>query len=203
MKKLQLLLVALFLTLGANMAKAEFRIGPRVGIAVNSLKFSSDIWESSNRTGFTGGLQFEFIAPIVNLGFDASVMYVRRDERFIEESTANHFSASKDWIEVPVNLKYKLGLPLIDKVVSPYVFTGPSFAFLTSGRAISNAWHNKKYDVSWNFGLGLQFFKHLQIGASYGVGMTKVARFTGVAGPQSANIKGRNNFWTATAAWLF
>ncbi|MDE6928848.1 MAG: hypothetical protein K2P06_09005, partial [Muribaculaceae bacterium] len=97
---------------------------------------------------------------------------------------------------------YKLGLPVIGKIFTPYVFTGPSFAFLTSKQAISDAIQNKKVDIAWNFGLGIQLIQHLQIGASYGVGLTKtVEKVSGWTGTEP--IDGKNNYWTVTAAWLF
>ena len=185
-------------------ASAKFMIGPRVGLAVNDLKFSSDLWDSDNRAGFTGGVQMEVTVPVVGLGFDASVMYVRRDARLFETGAngeTNTTNMSKDWIEIPVNFKYKIGLPVIGKIVTPYLFTGPSFAFLTSGRAISEAWKSNKFDVSWNVGAGVQLFSHLQVGASYGFGMTKLAKH--VVGAQGGDVNGKNRFWTITAAWLF
>lgn len=204
MKHLKHMLIALVAIVAVSLpARADFKIGPRVGITVNSLKFSDDLWSSDNRAGFTGGLQLEFTVPVVGIGMDASVMYVRRDAKFFEEDTpgAQPVDLTKDWIEVPVNFKYKMGIIGIGKIIKPYVFTGPSFAFLTSGRAISDAWRSKKFDVSWNFGFGVELFSHLQVGASYGLGMTKVAERIGVA--NGGGTTGRNKFWTVTAAWLF
>lgn len=196
-----ILALVMIVAVGAT-ASAKFSIGPRVGIAVNDLKFNNELWSGENRTGFTGGLMMEFTVPVINLGFDASVMYVRRDARFIDEQAANgEVNMTKDWIEIPINFKYKIGLPVIGKIVSPYVFTGPSFAFLTSSRAINEAWKSNKFDVSWNVGAGLEFFTHLQIGASYGFGMTKLAKQ--VVGANGGNVNGKNRYWTVTAAWLF
>jgi len=203
MKKIKRIIVAVSMVLSVGMAaNAEFGFGPRVGLAVNDLKFSSDLWSGDNRAGFTAGLQCEFTVPVLNLGFDASVMYVRRDSRIIDESASSDVvNVSKDWIEIPVNFKYKIGLPVVGKIVTPYIFTGPSFAFLTSGKAISEAWESNKFDVSWNLGAGLQLFTHLQVGASYGWGITKIAKH--VVGANGGDVNGRNRFWTVTAAWLF
>ncbi|MDE6135529.1 MAG: hypothetical protein K2F79_08140, partial [Muribaculaceae bacterium] len=62
-------------------AAAQFRIGPRIGTEVNSLRFGNngkDLFKSDNRAGFTGGLQMEFTVPVVGIGFDLSAMYVHR-----------------------------------------------------------------------------------------------------------------------------
>jgi len=183
-------------------AMAQFKFGPRVGINVNSLHFNEETFNKDNRTGFNAGLQAEFTVPVIGLGFDVSVMYVKRNAEYMNSIGDN--SATKlhsDYIEVPVNFKYKIGLPVVGNIITPYVFTGPSFAFLTSKKIINDL-QNKKCDIAWNVGLGVEFIKHLQIGASYGFGMTKALQSVGVAGDK-AGIEGKNRYWTVTAAWLF
>ena len=185
-------------------AAAQFSIGPRVGINVNSMHFDSDLFKSENRAGFTGGLQAEFMIPMVGFGFDASVMYVHRvnNATIYTNGTATAPQIKdKDYIEIPVNLKYKIGLPVIGKIITPYVFTGPSFAFLTSRKAINEAWKNKSTSVAWNFGFGVQLLGHLQVGASYGIGMTKA--FEKIGAVEGVDIQGKNRYWTVTAAYLF
>ena len=215
MKKLQVLLLAIAaIAVSALPAAAQFRSGPRVGVAVNSMRLNKDVFNNDNRAGFTGGLQAEFTIPVVNLAFDLSVMYVHRvsdsnaigtganaDDNALLE--ADNFK-KRDYIEIPLNFKYKIGLPIVGKIVSPYIFTGPSFAFLASKRDITAAYQNKAFDVAWNFGVGLQLFTHLQVGASYGLGITKTVEKLNVAGITSGTpIEGKNNYWTITAAWLF
>lgn len=183
-----------------SVAYGQFKIGPRIGLEVNSLHFNSDLFNSDNRAGFTGGLQAEFMIPAVGFGFDASLMYVRRDAKFMENNEIN--SAQRDYFDIPINLKYKLSIPLIASVVKPYIFTGPDFAFLTSGTRINEAWRSKKVDVAWNVGVGVEFVNHLQIGASYGIGISKAAEAIGVTSGKQ-EIDGKNRYWTVTAAWLF
>ncbi len=149
---------------------AGFRIGPRVGMEVNKLHFNSNLFDEHNRLGYCAGLQAEVMfGPI---GLDASVLYTRRTQEAY--STTESINISKDYISVPVNLKTNFGLPLVGRIISPYIFTGPDFAFLTSKRAINEAWENRKVAISWNFGFGVELVRHLQISASYGIGITKV-----------------------------
>lgn len=207
-KRLLLVLVCIAGIIGT--ASAQFRFGPRVGLNVNSMRFDKSIFDSENRAGFTGGLQVEFTVPIVNLGFDASVMYVHRvnstnvtnstDQAVNDITTENSFK-KRDYIEIPINLKWKIGLPVVGKIITPYIFTGPSFAFLTSKSAINDAFKNKTFDVAWNVGVGLQLISHLQIGASYGFGLTKTIET--LSNYNGAPIDGKNRYWTVTAAWLF
>ncbi len=215
MKTIRLLLAAIVLAACSFSASAGeiFRFGPRIGTEVNSMRLNSDVFNSDNRAGFTGGLMMEVNVPLVGIAFDLSVMYVHRlNNNSLKAGasdspdqnsmlTADSY-IKRDYIEIPLNFKYKIGLPIVGKVVSPYLFTGPSFAFLASKRHINEAYKNKAFDVAWNFGVGLQLFTHLQVGASYGLGITKtVEKVSSItAGPE---ITGRKNYWTVTAAWLF
>ncbi|MDE6311191.1 MAG: PorT family protein [Muribaculaceae bacterium] len=187
----------------AATASAQFRIGPRVGIDVNSMRFDKSTFNSDNRAGITAGLQCEFTIPVVNLAFDASVMYTRRNSSApVSVTNEDGLYKSRDFINIPINFKYKIGLPVVGSIITPYIFTGPDFAFLVSKRAIEDAFKEKKVDVAWNVGLGVQLIKHLQIGASYGFGMTKFVEKK-VIGTNPVDIDGRTNYWTITAAWLF
>ena len=197
---------ALALALAVIMpAMAQFRFGVRAGLNVNSLHFNKEIFDENNRAGFTGGVMAEFTVPIIGVGADLGVMYVRRNSHFMQtlaDKTTEVQNLNSDYIEIPLNIKYKIGIPAISSILKPYIFTGPSFAFLTSKKHIENFVHDKTCDIAWNFGLGLEFFNHLQVGASYGLGMTKAFQAVNLAG-DAAGIEGKNRYWTVTAAWLF
>ena len=214
MKALKIMLAAVaFAAIACLPAAAQFRIGPRIGTEVNSMRLNSSLFDNDNRAGFTGGVQVEFTVPVINLGFDASVMYVHRVSNSAQKTATslpaddqNALNSSslrkRDYIEIPVNFKYKLGLPVVGKIISPYFFTGPSFAFLASKRAINATYKNKSFDYAWNFGVDVELIQHLQIGASYGVGLGKSVKYIGLD-PNANPIEGKNNYWTVTAAWLF
>ena len=195
-----ILLAAVLALVSVVPAQAGFRFGPRVGLEVNKLHFNEDLFTSDNRAGFTGGLQFE-VSGLFGFGVDASVMYVRRSAEFMSQNE-DVTAKNRDYIDIPINVKYKFSLPLVSKVLAPYVFTGPDFAFLTSGTGINEAWKSKKVDVAWNFGLGVELVSHLQVSASYGIGISKAAEMIGVIGGKQ-DIDGKNRYWTVTAAWLF
>ncbi len=195
-----ILLAAVLALVSVVPAQAGFRFGPRVGLEVNKLHFNEDLFTSDNRAGFTGGLQFE-VSGLFGFGVDASVMYVRRSAEFMSQNE-DVTAKNRDYIDIPINVKYKFSLPLVSKVLAPYVFTGPDFAFLTSGTGINEAWKSKKVDVAWNFGLGVELVSHLQVSASYGIGISKAAEMIGVTGGKQ-DIDGKNRYWTVTAAWLF
>ncbi|MBQ9076557.1 MAG: porin family protein [Muribaculaceae bacterium] len=188
-------------------AAAQISFGPKVGVAVNDLKFSEDVISSDNRAGFTGGLMLEVMLPIANLGVDASVMYVHRSVDVLAADDGAYQKVisdkSRDYIEVPINLKWKIGMPIVGNIVTPYLFTGPSFSFLTSKKAIAEAYKNKSFDMAWNFGFGVQVLGKIQVGASYGLGLTKAVQATIDDEINPVDIDGKNRYWTITAAYLF
>lgn len=204
MKSIKRIFVAVALFLGLTIpASAQFSIGPKVGLTVNDMKLDESVFATDNRAGFTAGVTCEFTIPVVNLGFDASVMYVKRTADVMEmtDGVMQEYEIGGDYIEIPINLKWKIGLPVVGKIISPYIFTGPSFAFLTSKKAIKEAWKNQSVDINWNIGLGIQLFSKLQVGAYYGIGINDAVEAVGVV-DEPIDIK-RQNGWTVTAAWLF
>ena len=217
MKALRYLLAALLLctlSVGAN-AEKIFRFGPKVGTVVNSMRLNPDVFNSDNRAGFTGGLMMEANVPLIGLGFDLSVMYVHQvnantypldtaNQDFnMEQNLANSDNLrNRDYISIPLNIKYRFGLPVVGKIVAPYIYTGPCFGILASKKAINEAYRNKALDFSWNFGLGVQLFSHLQVSASYGLGINKTVEILKPS-VNTTGITGRTNAWTITAAWLF
>ena len=104
---------------------------------------------------------------------------------------------------IPLNLKYKVSLPAIGNLVAPYVFTGPNF-LIDLDKNTLNYIKNKTCQVAWNVGLGLELFRHVQVGASYNFGLGKIGTsiVDGVLGTnRTYNIK--NNYWMVTAAYMF
>ncbi len=211
MKTLKVFLVAaaaVLLTAMPASAKV-FRFGVKAGTEVTNMKFDKDVFSGDNRAGFTAGLMAEINIPIVGLGFDISAMYVHRvsaatgDANNLSSVLNNSNFRKRDYIEIPIHLKYKIGLPIVGNFVSPYLFTGPSFSVLASKKAIVDGYKNRAVDVAWNFGVGVELFSHLQVGASYGLGMNKTIKATGIGGINATDLDAKSNYWTITAAWLF
>lgn len=204
MKRLKIIAIVAILTAAFSIpAQAGgFHFGVKLGMDVSQLHFNKDIFDSDNRAGFTGGLMCEFTAPLIGVGFDLSAMYVRRNTRFLSEMDNENLSVNRDYIEIPLNLKYKLSIPAIERIIRPFVTTGPSVAFLTSRKAVNSFLKNKSCDVAWNFGFGVELFSKVQIAASYGLGLTKSLEAVGVM-DNGVDIDGKNRYWTVTAAYLF
>lgn len=213
MRKIKHIILAVIATIAVAMpASAQFRFGIKAGMNVNSVSFNTDNLKNNfnkeNRSGFFGGITTEFTVPIIGIGFDLSVLYSHRN--IAGEVTGNNDLASilknddfrkQDYIEIPLNLKYKLGLPAIGKIVTPYLTTGPSIAFKCSKAAVTDAYKEKKFDAAWNVGGGIQLIEHLQIGVNYSWGMTKALEYI-VKDSEAADL-GKINGWKISAAWFF
>lgn len=195
------LLIAVF---GMGMANAQLRFGVKAGLNLNSLHLS-DIPGSINKDnscGYTLGVMTEFQVPVIGLCFDLSAMYTRMNSDVTEQvsnTESETISKNHNFIEIPLNIKYKFGLPIVGSIISPYIFTGPAFAFKLDKNTIY-ALETKTCQVAWNIGVGVELIKHLQISGSYGFGMNNIAKHLDV---DTQDLKVKNNYWTVTAAWLF
>ena len=197
--------------IGAGTAAADLRFGIKAGLNVNNLHLNepAKILDKDNGTGWTAGVMTEFQIPLIGLGFDLSLMYTRMntdlDEIYVDQLpdygvTPEEVNIGKNFLEIPLNIKYKISIPIIGNILAPYIFTGPAFAFKLDKNTFEY-FKSKTCQVAWNVGLGLQLVKHLQIGASYGFGLNNVANFTGFVNAEKFKVK--NNYWTITAAYLF
>ena len=66
---------------------------------------------------------------------------------------------------------------------------------------MKNAWENKTFDFAWNFGFGIRLVDRVEIGATYGLGITNATKSDALYGGNLTD--GKNRVWTVTAAYLF
>lgn len=213
-KKLALLL----LLAGVFTSQADAKLinfGIKAGMNVNKLSFNKDfakdLISNSNATGWEAGVMADLNLPIIGLGFDVSLMYARMNNSsqayFVDNADPNDDyvfngkNAGRNFLMLPINVKYKFSIPAVSSFFAPFIFTGPDFAFKLD-KNIVNSIKTKTCQVAWNVGLGIELVRHLQIAASYGFGISNIAdKIVDVNAQQNANVK--NNYWTVTAAWLF
>lgn len=201
-KSIARVLAALTLTLTALTASAgPFKIGPVVGANINSINLNSvaDNFTADNRCGFAVGAMAKFTVPIINIGVDLSAMYEYRTTK-MDQPDGSQGNIHYNYLSVPLHLRYDIPMPLVSQVFYPTVFTGPSFAFRL-GKSVVNDFKANKYNIGWDFGLGITLVQHLQISAAYTLGVNKAVSY--VLPVEGADIKGRTNGWTITAAYLF
>ena len=196
------LVFAALLFLGIGQVSAQARLGVKGGLNIASVHFSTDVLQSDNVTGFQIGPMIEGSLPLLGLGFDAAILYAQKG---LETKTVSgeKTSLKNDYIDVPVNLKWKLGLP----VMKVYLAAGPYVGFRVGGNKI---WElpgsmvdqvkTKSFSAGLNFGAGVELISHLQVGLNYGLGLTNNYSMESLSLTKS---DGKNRGWSVTAAILF
>lgn len=173
-------------------AQAQIHFGLKGGIDVSKMTFSSDLLKGDNRTGFFIGPMMEFTVPVVGVGVDVAALYsqsgLKANDEFSESETLKS-------IEVPINLKWTIGL---GSTLGVYLAAGPQFGFSLNDKLWDNI-EAKKCAVSVNIGAGLKLIQHLQIGVNYNIGASKLANV--IAEGFETNI--RKNAWQVSLAYLF
>ncbi|MEG1545185.1 MAG: porin family protein, partial [Tannerellaceae bacterium] len=178
-------------------AKAQIKFGIKGGVNISSVHFSKEVFNADNVTGFQVGPMLEVMVPIAGLGVDAAVLYSQKGLGVGSETVKT------DYIDVPVNLKWKFGLPIL-KV---YVAAGPYVGFRVGGskfwdlpKQIGGQLETKSFSAGLNFGAGVEVVKHLQVGINYGLGLTDNYSLNLV---KEIITGGKNRGFSVTAAILF
>lgn len=221
MKKLSTILLLLVAFAGTTTANAQIRMGLKVGATVNSTEFDLKNLDLDNTSlaNFTGGVTLEWMVA-AGFGFDVSALYTAKGTEYtigenligsaFDDIKSGSLKNTVHYIEVPVNIKYKLEIPAIEKIIAPYVFAGPSFAFKV-GETIkfgddAGGEHikidNKGVDYAINVGIGLEIIEKLQVSAQYGWGIGTASEL------KATNIekewaKSKSGTWAVTVGWLF
>lgn len=210
------LLVALVAIFSFGYASADFRFGVKAGLSFNKLDYklsgsqeiADQLKDPSNQTGWMAGVMAEFTIPIINIGADASVLYAHQNVSANEEK----YYDNKNFIDIPINLKWKIGIPAVSKIISPIIYTGPDFLFaLNKNKHYGGAMYikdNKKCEIGWNVGIGVELLQHLQIDAGYCFGLNDVTNclhlsYSSMYPNDGWSLKAKKNYWTVSVAYLF
>ena len=187
MKKVfSVLMVAVALMMAAPAQAQLIKFGVKGGMNFSKLDFDAknfgEVTESS--TGFFIGPMAEVTLPIIGLGIDGALMFSQRGKDDFK----------KQGIEIPLNLKYTIGL---GSILGVYFAAGPDFFFNFKDIDIENL-EAKKTQVSLNLGAGLKLLKKLQVGIVYQIPMG-----------DSFDLKalgqkiGDTKTWQVSAAYIF
>lgn len=195
----QIAIIVVLIITATSTAQSQVRFGVKGGITLNKLKWDKEVVNKDNRAGFTAGLMMEIGLPVVGLGIDASVLYAhRKDDMYFED-----VKLKRDYLDIPLNVKYKVQIPVLCKIITPFVTTGPDFALML-GDTDKGDFKTRKWNTSWNVGFGVELFRKLQVHANYGIGITKAFKYIGKDQEyESEPIKGKDKLWTITAAYMF
>ena len=184
MKRVYLLILALVAWMAVP-AQAQFKWGIKGGANISSIHFSDlpEIFSTDNLTGFHIGPTIELMAPFIGLGFDASILY---SQTGMEIGTQK---IKSDYLNVPVNLKWKIGIPA--------VYVGFRLGGGKIWDVLSNQIESKSFSAGLNLGAGVELIQHLQISATYQLGLTDNYSV------KQLKIDGKNRGWMISAAILF
>lgn len=194
-----------FMMLLAVSANAQFHLGVRGGLNVAAVRFDSDLFSEGTQSGFHIGPTIELMVPGIGVGVEVAALYSQKGLYNDLEKR----NLSVDYIDVPVNLKLKLGIPLI----KAYLSAGPyaSFCLGDIGKNslddIKHQFKTRTFGAGVNFGAGLEVFSAIQVGFNYGLGLTDDYSTSNpsdlVNGAIEDIVTGKANVISATVALLF
>lgn len=212
-------LIALFAAFAAapSAHAGLFKWGVEAGANFSKMKLSKDIIESNNRAGWFAGVKGQITIPIVGLAVDGALLYSQKymsvysTTQYLDPSTGASYtwnetdSKTMPYFEVPVNVKYNIGF---SSLIGMYIATGPQWSWYMGSKSISLgdglSGTLKESNFSWNVGVGINAFKHLQLGVTYNIPLGDtgdVSSATFVENVKKVNLK--NNTWQVRLAYMF
>ena len=211
-KVLSVLMVAVALMMAAPAQAQLIKFGVKGGMDFSELDFDKKDWGEINEssTGFFIGPMAEFTLPIIGLGIDGALMFSQRTGTLpfgptgevtgdgMEQYARMEYKVKQQGIEIPINLKYTLGL---GSLLGVYIAVGPDFFFNFKDLDL-DALDVKKAQVALNLGAGLKLLRKLQVGVTYQIPMgdsfkTKDPKDFGM------NFTAKNKTWQASIAYIF
>ena len=195
-------------------AKAQIKFGVKGGLNLASASLS-DAWDAKgnadNYTGFFIGPMVDITIPIIGLGVDGAFMYSQKGTK-ISFDDLGSTTFKQQGIEIPVNLKYSIGL---GSSASIYFAAGPSFYFNMKSdddftfNSVAGSLDYDKSEVSLNLGAGVKLLRHLQLGVNYNMGLTDSAKAK-IDSSKSSDIWNvingesyKSKMWQVSVAYLF
>ena len=191
MKKIVSTLVVILCLFMAVPSQAQIKFGLKGGLDISKL----DTKVSDNTTGFFVGPMLDVTLPIIGLGFDVAALY---SQSGIDVN--NKSSEKLKSVEIPVNLKWTLGL---GSTFGVFIAAGPQFGF-----SINDGWkqlmeESNKSFVSVNVGAGLKLLRHLQVGVNYNIGASKLGEMIVDSSEGKLRSGIRKNSWQVSLAYMF
>jgi len=193
-----LIFIALFTVTSVD---AQFRFGAKGGVNIANASFNRDVYKLNNVTAFHLGPMVEGMFGKGGIGMDAAVLFSRKGFNTEPETVKN------DFVEVPVNLKFKFGMP----VINPYLAVGPYASFLIGGQGewdlkgsasgIIDKIKTQSFGAGLNFTAGAEILNRLQIGCTYSLGLTD--DYKSFDKNDVNSYIGKLHTWQISAAFLF
>lgn len=193
MKKVALFFVVAACMMFSQTANSQIRFGIRGGLNLSSPSLDGvNYTDKSSYNGFNVGPTLE--AMFGPIGVEGSLLYSKKGISFDLLGTSHDISVN--YLEIPLNLKLKFGLPGL-KI---YGVAGPYFSYGFKGN-VSNlvSVDFSKWDVGGNVGAGVELLKFIQVGVGYSFGFSD--NTLSIAGITAGNYK--NGVFSVNAGLYF
>lgn len=185
-------------------ARADVQFGIKAGgnmAKPTGLDAQDPLATLKNKVGFNGGIFLALnFGRVVTIQWEAlytmkGATYVALDDSYTDKLYA-------DYIEVPLLLKLRIPLP----VIQPFVFAGPTVGFKLQEKLESNGEEVpltenllKNNDYGAIFGAGLNLGRNFMVDVRYSLGLQKV--ISTVEGELQPDFK--NGVWSASLGIAF
>lgn len=123
-----MLAVSLFF---ANPAQAQIKLGVKGGLNVSNLKLDDDMWKADNKAGFFIGPMVKVTVPVTGLSFDVAALYDQKEAKMhwgdvVGADLSRTTTIKQQYIDIPVNVRYGVGLGSLANVFVLQVHSGAS-----------------------------------------------------------------------------
>ena len=201
MKRVFLIIILIVFTTGTTLFA---QLGIRAGINLaNEIKsFSNeDIsagFSTENLTGYHIGLVYQAMPQKSGLGGDLGVLlsqkgYTYNDSLSIANAVLQGYKEI-NYLEVPFNLRYRLKLAFL----GIYGYGGLYTGYALNGKKVDETQNStealnfqnfmNRLDFGYNLGVGVEFFRKIQIGATWSQGLKKIeSTNSGTTEPEGIN----------------
>lgn len=210
MKKALSLMVLAASLLPMSEADAQVKFGVKGGWNLSSLKLNDDMFTSDNKNGFFIGPMMKVSLPLTGLGFDIAALYDQREAKMryaddvIGSDLSRRTTIKQKTIDVPVNLRYSIGLASMANV---YFFGGPQWSINVGDENFkwdeASSYTLKKNTLSFNIGAGLTFLQHIQASVNYNIEASKSGKMEIERLDDGDWVKGRNHTWQVSLGYWF
>lgn len=185
----------LFLSLAAN---AQLRYGFRLGGSFADARLENAGSNTlSNKSGFSGGLMLEYQMPKCGLAADIAVLYTRFNTAPLIDGRREE-CFGKNFIEIPLHVKYKFWLSKFHDLFGPLVYTGPSVMIKAGGNSASPLASHSVLP-GWDVGIGFDIVNFIQITGGYRFGLGNALK----SSSEYPDARLRTNGWNVAANLIF
>lgn len=194
-------------------AQAQINFGVKGGLNYPNMKINYHNLTNESGIGWFVGPTLKAVVPLGPLGLGADIGAFYDERRTKTEYNGIDETIKLKSIIVPLNARLNL---TIAPTFGLYVTTGPQVGFNVGHKNFNIFGHNseeakdnfkdtfqmKKSYFSWNFGLGLMLLKHLEIGATYNLGIGKTGEIKDMT-KEEIKDSPKQKSWVFSAAYYF